>query len=230
MKFIKFVIGIVLIPSCIAATVALIQILKQLEPDSAVAIPLSVWGFVIGFVVWGIGYLCMPRPTRTYVFAHELTHLLWAWMLGISAGRLRVSSRGGSVTIARNHFLVTLAPYFFPVYTILIIILRFLINLFIDTGSYEAFWLAGIGLTWSFHLTFTLSMLKQHQPDIQQEGRLFSYVIIYLFNVLGVALWIVLVSSVPFEDFIRANVVSYTNILQWEYAIFLILLERIRLA
>ncbi len=225
MKLIKFIIGIVLIPSCVAATEALFRTLKQLEPSSASAVPFSVWGFFIGFALWVLLYLCMPRPTRTYVFGHELSHLLWAWMLGIPAGRLRISSKGGSVSVARNHFLVTLAPYFFPIYTILVILVRFSVNIFMDTTPYEPFWLGAIGLTWAFHLTFTFSMLKNHQPDIQQEGTLFSYVIIYLFNILGVAFWIVLASSVPFEDFIRANVASYRNILRWEHAVFLFLMN-----
>jgi hypothetical protein len=220
MKVIKFIIGILLIPSCIAATLALIAVLRLLQPDSLSVIPLSAWGFIIGFALWDILYLCLPRPTRTYVFGHELSHLLWAWMLGIEAGRLRVSAQGGSVQVARNHFLITLAPYFFPIYTITVILLRFIVNIFYDTTTYEPFWLGLIGLTWAFHLTFTLSMLKQRQPDIQYEGHLFSYTIIYLFNITGAALWIVLASSIPLEFFIQETLRGHHRVFQWEQQLF----------
>ncbi len=53
-------------------------------------------------------------------------------------------------------------------------------------------------------------MLKERQPDIQEHGRLFSYAVIYLFNVLGISLWIVMVASPSLEEFvvqIQENVV-----------------------
>jgi hypothetical protein len=51
-------------------------------------------------------------------------------------------------------------------------------------------------LTWAFHFTFTLQSLLTSQPDIQEYGRLFSYSLIYLLNVAGIALWIVCSMSV----------------------------------
>jgi hypothetical protein len=43
-------------------------------------------------------------------------------------------------------------------------------------------------------------MLSQHQPDIQENGRLFSYVIIYLANLFFVALWIIVIGAPTFRS------------------------------
>ncbi|HOW96620.1 MAG TPA: hypothetical protein PK634_02405, partial [Kiritimatiellia bacterium] len=115
--------------------------------------------------------------------------------------RFRVGARGGSVTLSKSNFLITLAPYFFPLYTILVIALHGLLALFYDLRAYEPLWLGFVGLTWSFHLTFTVTTLRQRQPDIRIHGRLFSYALIYLLNLLGVGLGIVAVAAPTLAEF-----------------------------
>ena len=55
-------------------------------------------------------------------------------------------------------------------------------------------------------------MLVQHQPDIEVYGKLFSYVIIYLFNILGLCLWIVIISSPTLEFFIETFLLELKNL------------------
>ena len=218
MRGLKFVMALLLLPSCVAVTLALADLLGHLRLEAQGA-PWSanLRGLAIGFFLWVVLYMAMPRPTRAYILGHELTHLLWAWLLGIRASDLRITARGGSVQVERNHFLVTLAPYFFPLYTLLVILIRYAVNVFHDTSVYEPFWLGCVGLTWSFHLTFTLSALKENQPDIRQEGRLFSYTIIYLFNVLGIALWISLVTRLSLESLVNALGAAHLVVWEWEW-------------
>ena len=218
MKLIKFIIGILLLPTCIAALLSLPALLEigTACNGGPFRLPATAWWFCGGFVLWVVLYLCLPRPTRTYVFGHELTHFLWAWLLGIPASQLRVSATGGSVRIARNHFLISLAPYFFPLYTLLVLLARFLVNMFFDTSAYEPFWFGLLGLSWAFHVTFTLSMLKQHQPDIHQEGRLFSYAVILFFNALSIGLIAVSITPATLEDFCNLLLRRHLLIFQWE--------------
>jgi len=151
--------------------------------------------------LWVFLFFCLPRPTRSYVLAHELTHALWGWVMGANIKRLRVSKNGGSVTLTKSNFLITLAPYFFPLYTVLAILGYYFLSIFFDLRTYEPFWLGLVGLTWGFHLTFTITTLLQHQPDIRENGRLFSYALIYFMNVLGLCLWVVMVASSTLEFF-----------------------------
>ena len=116
-------------------------------------------------------------------------------MMGARVSRLRVAKSGGSVTLSKTNVLIGLAPYFFPFYTMCTIAAHAALSLFMDMAAYEPFWLALIGLTWAFHLTFTATTLMQHQPDIAEHGRVFSYALIYLLNVAGISLWIVAVAS-----------------------------------
>ena len=200
MRPLKCLVGLLLFPACFAATQALYQLLIDLSGAGLHGIPLSVWGLVTGFVLWLLIYLGMPRPVRSYVLAHELTHALWGWAMGARIKGIRVSKSGGAVRLTRTNFLITLAPYFFPFYTVCIILLHAILSLFFDMHTYEPVWLGWVGLTWGFHFTFTLSTLKTKQPDIEEHGRLFSYVIIYLCNILGICLWILTVSDIGWSE------------------------------
>jgi len=150
----------------------------------------------------------LPRPFRTYVLAHELTHAVWGMLMGAKVGKMKVGPNGGHVMLSKSNFLISLAPYFFPFYTGLVIALWYAAGLFFDLNVYEPWWLAAVGLTWGFHVTFTVYMLSQHQPDVQENGRLFSYVVIYLANLFFVSLWIIALSTPSFSEawnFLRAE-------------------------
>lgn len=214
MRILKFILGAALLPTCLAVTLSLADLIRAIQSPQEGAWSPSLWGLVIGFLLWLFLYWVMPRPARAYVLAHELTHILWAWMMGARIKGIHVSRRGGHVKISHTNFIITLAPYFFPFYTICVILLYLGLSIFLDMNGYEPVWLGWIGLTWSFHLTFTLSALAQKQPDIQEHGRLFSYSLIYLLNVIGVCIGIIAVTDVTWEqwsgDFLSAAAHAYT--------------------
>jgi hypothetical protein len=120
--------------------------------------------------------------------------------MGAKVGKMKVSKNGGHVMLSKSNFIISLAPYFFPLYTGLVIALWYGIGCFIDVSRYAPWGLAAVGLTWGFHVTFTIYMLSQQQPDIQENGRLFSYVIIYLANLFFVALWIIVIGAPTWRD------------------------------
>ena len=204
MRPVKFVFGLMLLPLCWAATGALIQAVASLAPPGLVQVSDEVWWLLAGFVLWIILYAALPRPVRTYVLAHELTHAFWAYLMGAKVSGLRVTPRGGSVRVSKTNVLITLAPYFFPFYTVCLIILYGLLSWRFDLTPYATWWLGAIGFTWAFHLTFTLSVLMERQPDIDEHGWLFSYALIYLLNIVGVAFWIVAVTPATFMPLLHA--------------------------
>ena len=87
---VHFIIGICLIPTCAALSLTLIQLLHMLALAPVSLHSGGIWWLLGGFTLWLILYLAMPRPTLAYIFGHELTHLLWAWLLGMKAGHLRI--------------------------------------------------------------------------------------------------------------------------------------------
>jgi hypothetical protein len=215
----KFLIGLALLPFCWAATRSVAALVVALRVSDMRDVPLSAWWLLGGFLLWLLLFITMPRPVRTYVLGHELTHAFWALLMGARVSRLRVSARGGSVNVSKSNWIITLAPYFFPFYTVLVIALYSGLALFRDLRDYEPFWLALVGLTWSFHLTFTVTILLQRQPDIQEHGRVFSYAVIYLLNVLGVGLWIVGVASPTLQLFANCLIEESRSLYELTFAL-----------
>lgn len=194
-------VGLLLLPACWAVSVAVYSLYMD-SVQNTVEGGGEVWALPIGFMLWVLLFFLLPRPFRTYVLGHELTHALWAMMMGARVGGLKVDSRGGHVELSKSNFLITLAPYFFPFYTFIVIGVYYLAAVWVDVSQYKIWWLGAVGFTWSFHLTFTINMLAAvDQPDVQEHGRIFSYTVIYLLNVLTMGLWLVLVGAPSFAAF-----------------------------
>ena len=77
MRALTFFIGLTLLPACYAASLTLWHLVLDLNPEDALFSnqTLFLLGGVLAFLL-----LCsiLPAPTRTYVFGHELTHVIWA--------------------------------------------------------------------------------------------------------------------------------------------------------
>ncbi len=193
-KFLKMLMGIALLPFCWAVSVAVYRLYQ-----SSLATPASGggegWALPIGFLVWTLLFFLLPRPFRTYVLGHELTHAMWALMMGGRVGKIKVGKSGGHVELSKTNFIITLAPYFFPFYTVLVMASYYLAGLALHVEPYRHWWLGAVGLTWSFHITFTIHMLSQQQPDVQEHGRIFSLSVIYTMNVLVMALMMILLGE-----------------------------------
>lgn len=219
LRIIRFLTGLLLLPVCWIVTLAVVELIKMVQPSSTAAIPQSAGALGGGFAFWIALFVLLPRPVRTYVLAHELTHALWAVMRGARVKNIRISREQGSVTVSKTDFLITLAPYFFPLYTVIVIAAYYFMSIFMDMQPYELYWLGMVGLTWGFHFSFTIVTLLQYQSDIRECGRLFSYTVIYLFNIIGIALWIVFVSSVTIENMVLMLYSSGNSVLGQIYQI-----------
>ena len=214
-KILRFILGILLLPICAVITFSIGDIIKALAPSPNITDMPMVLALFAGFLLWIILYYVLPRPVRTYIIAHELTHALWATVMGAHVSDLKIDKDHGSVAISENNFLITLAPYFFPLYTIFVIILYYISAVFFDVQQYTMLWLGLVGLTWGFHFTFTIATLMQHQTDIQLYGYIFSYTFIYILNVFGIGLWIVLVSSITIEQLFTAIGVNFIEVVTY---------------
>jgi hypothetical protein len=142
----------------------------------------EVWFFALGVVLWAIAFFGLPRPLVVYVFGHELTHAFWVWMMGGKVSGFRVSSEGGHVISNKQNFWIALTPYFFPIYSIAIIAIYGAASLFTNMEPYHRWLYALIGVTWAFHVSFTLWMIPKGQTDLSYYGTFFSLVVIYLMN------------------------------------------------
>lgn len=209
-KALKISLGLVLLPFCfgfswqLGATVFSVPYKAELP-----------YYFVAGGLTYLTLHLLFKKPILAYVFGHELTHALFAMLFGGSVKSFRASERGGQVTVTKSNFLITLAPYFFPLYTFLALVL------YIALSASEArtglgFLVFVIGASFCFHLLLTIIFLREDQKDIREEGALFSYPLIYLFNVLFGALLIhlLLAKKNGFLDFFL-NGIMQSIVIVW---------------
>jgi hypothetical protein len=96
---------------------------------------------------------------------------------------MKITSAGCHVIISKTNFLITLAPYFFPLYAVLVIAVFALGHWIWDWHGYLVYFHLAVGAAYAFHLTLTFDVLQTRQSDITSQGWLFSAVVIFLGNV-----------------------------------------------
>ena len=197
----KFLTGLLLLPLCLALSMTLWRAIVILAQSPTRLPLLHAFAGVSGIVLWAVIWIFLPPMTRTYVLGHELTHALWTMLFGGKASGLKVSERGGSVRVSKNNAWITLSPYFFPLYTFIVALVWLLSAWLVPAVKpYAPIFVFWVGMTWSFHLTFTLRFLAYNQPDVREHGRLFSYALIYALNVLSIGAALVAVGSWTFPE------------------------------
>ncbi|MEO8439593.1 MAG: hypothetical protein ABI540_05160 [Spartobacteria bacterium] len=201
-KWVKFIVALFLLPACALLSQTFFTSFARATVAERLWAGEEFWFFSLGAVLWLIAFFGLPRPIVLYVFGHELTHALWVWMMGGRVSRFRVGRDGGHILTDKNNFLIALAPYFFPLYSILVIALYGGLSLFFNLQPYGRLLYALVGATWAFHLTFTCWMIPKNQTDLSDNGTIFSLVVIYLINLLLLSLMLVIASPrITFASF-----------------------------
>ncbi len=195
MRILRLRIAMGLLPLAPAALLALMDLaaplgLLQREP---------AW-LTGGFAAWCLVWLVLPRPVMIYVLGHELTHALWARAMGAKVSNMSVGRAGGSVTVSKSNLWIALAPYFFPLYTVLLIFGAAVAGLFVDLSPWAHWLLAAVGATWGFHFTFTIQMLAVGQSDLRPYGTFLSLVVIVVMNAAGLMLGVVAAGPATLEQ------------------------------
>ncbi len=136
--------------------------------------------------------------------------------MGGRVSRLRVTREGGHVVTSKANFWIALAPYFFPIYSILAIGIYGVLSLFLNVQPYGRLLYAVIGATWAFHFTFTCWMIPKNQTDLSDQGTFFSLVMIYLMNLLLLSVMLVLASpQITFASVSTDLLANLGNFARW---------------
>jgi hypothetical protein len=201
-RWVKNIIAFFLLPWCAVLTQTFFTAFTRATIHQQLWAGAEFWFFALGAVLWLITFFGLPRPLIIYVFGHELTHVLWVWLMGGRVSKFRVSSDGGHIVTNRTNFLIALAPYFFPLYSVLAIAVYGIASLFFNVAPYGQLLYATLGVTWAFHLTFTCWMIPKNQTDLSDHGTFFSLVFIYMMNLLLLSVLLVIASpQITFVSF-----------------------------
>jgi hypothetical protein len=220
-SLVKFVVGIFLAPFAWVLTVTFFQAFTSSVQHGLLATqPFGC--FAAGMILFGILFVIVPRNALMlpYVFGHEVTHALWVKFFGGKvADRFHVSLEGGHVLTDRVNTWIALSPYFFPIYSLLVVTLYGAASLAADISACRWVLFLLLGLTMAFHLVFTCLLIVKGQPDLHYGGTFFSLMVIYLINLLIISGLLLATSpkvsiqsfasdfvgnSVSFAEFVRA--------------------------
>ena len=215
-RWVKFIIALFLLPLCGILTQTFFTAFAHATLTQRLWAAEEFWFFSLGAILWLIAFFGLHRPVVLYVFGHELTHALWVWMMGGRVSRFHVTRDGGHIVTDKNNFLIALAPYFFPLYSLLAIAVYGGLSLFMDVQPYGRLLYAIIGITWAFHFTFTCWMIPKNQTDLSDHGTFFSLVIIYLMNLILLSVMLVLAArQVTFAALGADMITNAENFSEW---------------
>jgi hypothetical protein len=213
------IIGVFLLPIAVLLTQTFFTAFSRATTQHGFWRTEEFWFFSLGAVIWllwffaSMGIWGEPRPLRVYVFGHELTHAIWVWLMGgkVDVWRSRVSRDGGHVIVTKNNFWIALAPYFYPLFSLVVMLLYGGTSLFYNVAAETRHFLGmtplqwmflAIGATWAFHMSFTCWMIPKGQTDLTAHGTFFSLVIIYIMNLLILALFLIIAApEIGFASF-----------------------------
>jgi hypothetical protein len=215
-KWVKFIVALFLLPLCAVLSQTFFTSFARATVAERLWTGEEFWFFSLGAVLWLIAFFGLPRPLVLYVFGHELTHALWVWLMGGRVSRFRVGRDGGHILTDKNNFLIALAPYFFPLYSILILAIYGALSLFVNMQPYGRLLYALVGVTWAFHFTFTCWMIPKNQSDLSDNGTTFSVVVIYLMNLLLLSAMLIIASpNINFASFGTDMMRNIANFSHW---------------
>jgi hypothetical protein len=234
-RWVKFVVGLFLLPACYVLTAAFFSALIDALTSQAPGRPhfwatVEFWFFSLGLVCWLIVYFGLPKWLTVYVFGHELTHALMVKIMGGRVSEFSVTREGGYIVSSKINTWIALAPYFIPIYSVFVIIIYGVVSALFDLEPHAEL-ATGIlygllGFTWGFHASFTLSMIPRGQTDLAYGGTFFSLTVIYLMNLLVLSLLLILATPyVSFASFGR-ELLAHAATFAAEAAKFLELLLR----
>lgn len=142
--------------------------------------------FIVGCVFYTILWIFVFSKREKFwsVVEHEMTHALFALIFfkkvhSFSASRIE----GGKVEIEGENFMIALSPYFFPLLTVIIIVIKPSI-----ISQYQWILNGLMGFTLTFHLVHLTREFHPYQPDLRKSGMIFSVAVVLFFNIFFIGL------------------------------------------
>ena len=187
-KFLKFLIGIVLLPFAFFFIYDFLGVLWAIIKNFQKTFP-----FIFGAAIYCILHRYVYNFSRPYVLAHEICHALVAWFSGYHVSEIQVQEESGQTKVSNVNTFVLLAPYCIPLYAFICTILFYITSLFwVEILNYEKLFLGSLGFFVAFHLIRTYKTLTEtEQSDITLAGGgVFSFVLIAIVNLTLIILFI----------------------------------------
>jgi len=130
-----------------------------------------------GMILW---LLCGRFLRFFHVFEHEVTHLVTGLVFFIQPRQLVASESGGRMEMYGNNFIVSLAPYFVPLLSLVLMAIMPLLD-----SAVRVYACAALGLVTGYHVITNMQEFSLQQPDIRNHGRVFSSLVCLWGNIVA---------------------------------------------
>ncbi len=218
----RFSFGILLLLPCVALT---LHIWNQLGDGNLF---LSIWenplslsflagvAFCLIFHIFGfMRALFLP----VYVFGHEVTHAIFVFFCYGKVSGFKADVNGGYIIANRSNILVSLSPYIFPFWTLVVGLLFLISGTLFDITPYLTFYSILFGATWAFNLAWTIFMIPLGQSDLKNNGTFLSLIVIFLSNALMLSLLLKCANvNLSFAQWFYSLLNKHMDVLEWLYS------------
>lgn len=187
-RLMRWTMALLLLPFCWVTSWTFLARFSQAAVYQQFWMTPEFWYFAIGAMVmigWFWSGLLRTFFLYLYVLGHELTHAVFVLLCRGKVTDFHVSADGGYITTNKTNLVIALSPYFVPFWSSVVAVLYAATRYFVDLPPvWDRVFYALMGITWTFHMAWTLWMIPKDQPDLKENGTFLSLVIIYLANLL----------------------------------------------
>jgi hypothetical protein len=200
----RWLVAMVLLPLCWVTTWTFLSRFSRVAVEQGFWQTAEFWYFATGSLVmigWFWSGLFQSAFLCGYVLGHELTHALCVWCFRGKVMDFHVSAEGGYITTNKTNLIIALSPYFIPFWSVVCALVYAVLRLSVDLPpGWDLAFYAAMGVTWTFHMVWTLWMIPRDQPDLKENGTFLSLVVIYLANLLVLVALLCAAEEAPLQN------------------------------
>jgi hypothetical protein len=187
-RLMRWMVAMILLPLCWVTTWTFLSRFSDVTLEKGFWQAPEFWYFATGALLmagWFWSGLLQSFFLYLYVLGHELTHAVFVWICRGKVTEFHVSTQGGYITTNKTNLIIALSPYFVPFWAVVGAVIYGVLRMSVELKpGWDLAFYAVMGVTWTFHMVWTLWMIPRDQPDLKENGTLLSLVVIYLANLL----------------------------------------------
>lgn len=186
-RLLHWALGILLIPLCFVTVITLIQESGEDRILQTIWYSTELVCFLAGallMISWFVAGVANDQLLYLYVLGHEMTHAMFVYLCGGRISTIHFSTRGGFVMTNKSNILIALSPYFVPFWSAVLISLHSFVSLWTTIPAGGLILTGLLGFTWTFHIMWTVWMIPKDQPDLKENGKFFSFMLIVFANLI----------------------------------------------
>jgi len=184
-RLFHWALAVLLIPLCLITVITLIRESGEDRIFQTIWYSTELLSFIAGIILmlsWFVAGLANDQLLYLYVLGHEMTHAMFVYVCGGRISAIHFSTDGGYVMTNKSNILIALSPYFVPFWSAVLISLHSFVALWVTIPAGGLILTGLLGATWTFHIIWTVWMIPKDQPDLKENGKFFSLMLIIFAN------------------------------------------------